>query len=333
MDTEFDPLALNTEIWNFEKGFRVSHILDAGDRPAFYEFSSARISTRTLGLSTVVCIFINIYYFTFAFVNASPEHIISFIPALLTIFLRLPSIMISLYIRGIKERKEFVSPTLQNIYEICDTINVLGGSSTDALFLFARLYNGECNSLNQLVMWSCNSGFASRSLPVESVVMLLIQPILNSISFKSLRFEYVLASWVFIMSVLFTAVGVTGATQTLPALLMYVPLSLIGMFETHRQDLILYFIVKSQRKLLAENKQMSEERTTEMRHMIANVAHDLKTVSFVVLFHFFVALSFCLFLSAIVRLHEWRRNRQKRAGIHQRTARHFLQGAENKRHV
>jgi signal transduction histidine kinase len=49
------------------------------------------------------------------------------------------------------------------------------------------------------------------------------------------------------------------------------------LYENQRQNLILYFVVKRQRKLLAENKQLSEETTTELRHMIANVAHDLKT--------------------------------------------------------
>jgi hypothetical protein len=255
-------------------------ILEPEDRQAFYEFSTSRVSTRTLEIMTVVCVFINLYYFTFAFIHASPEHMLSFIPALLTILFRFPSIMMVMFVRRKRERKEFVSPVLHYLFEFCETFNVLGGASTDVLFLFARLYNGECSSLNMLDTWSCNSGFASRSLPIESVVMLIIQPMTFGLLFKSLRFEYVLAAWVFIMASLFAAVGMAGATVTLPALIMSMPLTLLPIFETHRQDIILYFTVKSQRKLLAENKQMNEDRQTEMRHMIANVAHDLKTVSF-----------------------------------------------------
>jgi signal transduction histidine kinase len=61
------------------------------------------------------------------------------------------------------------------------------------------------------------------------------------------------------------------------------------LYENYRQDLILYFIVKRQRKLLAENKQFGEDQATELRHMIANVAHDLKTV--LSSFNLFILLS------------------------------------------
>eukprot|EP01034_Spumella_vulgaris_P040771 gene40771-50450_t len=153
----------------------------------------------------------------------------------------------------------------------------MGASLTPALFLLGRLYNGECRSLNQLDMWSCNSGYASRTLPQESVLILMIQPICYSVAFKSLRFELVMATWVIIMCTLCIGVWMAEAYQSIPTIIIYVPLSLIILLENYRQDLILYFVVKSQRKLLAENKVMAEERTTEMRHMIANVAHDLKT--------------------------------------------------------
>jgi hypothetical protein len=295
MDQEFDPLTLNTDVRDF-LGSNVSHF-KYGDKEEFYKFSSARVSARTLTFATVFSIMIIVYYFTMAFIHASPEHALSFIPSVFTVLLRLPNVLIMLYIRKKSERKEIISPTLQRIGRFCESAHIMGSSFTSIFFLFGRLYNGECSSLDQVYSWSCNSGLASRTLPIESVVILLIQPLSYSIAFKSLRFEYVMATWVIIICALFGAIGMVEAYQTLPALIIYIPLSGIVLLENHRQDLILYLVVQSQRKLLAENKQMSEERTTEMRHMIANVAHDLKTVCFCLVSFLFLFPSYLSSLS------------------------------------
>jgi hypothetical protein len=277
MDAEFDPLALNTDVRDF-LGSNVAHF-HPGDKEEFYKFSSARVSARTLTLATILAMAIIIYYFTMGFFRASLIHDISFAPALFTMLIRFPIGMIMLYIRKKIDRKEVISPFLDGVGKFCESAHIMGSSLTPALFLFGRLYNGECPSLNQLDMWSCNSGFASHTLPQEFVVLLMMQPLCYSVAFKSLKFELVMVTWFIVVFTLFVGVGMVGAYQSLPAILIYIPVSLVLLLENHRQDLILFFVVKSQRKLLAENKKMSEERTTEMRHMIANVAHDLKTVS------------------------------------------------------
>eukprot|EP01034_Spumella_vulgaris_P038143 gene38143-47084_t len=61
------------------------------------------------------------------------------------------------------------------------------------------------------------------------------------------------------MSAIVINIIIANATQSIPALIIYVPVSIMFLLENHRQDLILFFVVKSQRKLLAENKQMSDD--------------------------------------------------------------------------
>ncbi len=188
----------------------------------------------------------------------------------------------------------------------------------------ARVYNGKCHSLNQLEMYKCNSELSSRALPQEYLLILMINPVVNSIVFKSLRFEHVFLSWIIVIATLVVCVIYANATQSLPAICTYIPTSLLLLFENHRQDLILFFVVKSQKRLLVENKRMSDEMATEMRHMIANVAHDLKTVSFILL----ILPSFCsvylLSPSATVRVYERRGDCQEWFGIHQRATRGVL---------
>jgi hypothetical protein len=232
MDQEFDPLGLNTDVWDF-LGSKVSRF-QPGDREAFWEFSSARVSARTLYFATVFAMAIIIYYFVFGFIRASPEHAFSFIPAVFTMLIRIPIGLVMLHIRKKIDRKEEVSPTLINIGKFCENAHIMGASFTPALHLLGRLYNGECPSLNQLDMWSCNSGFSSRTLPQEAVLILMIQPICYSVAFKSLRFELVMVTWINVVCTLFIGVGMAGAYQSLPAIIIYIPLSLIILLENYR---------------------------------------------------------------------------------------------------
>ena len=107
---------------------------------------------------------------------------------------------------------------------------------------------------------------------------MMIVPILYSVVFKSVRFELVCTSWVIVVAFIAISAAIAEATQIIGALVVYIPLSMIILYENQRQNLSLYFIVKKQNELLVENARMAEEAQTELRYMIANVAHDLKTV-------------------------------------------------------
>jgi signal transduction histidine kinase len=153
-------------------------------------------------------------------------------------------------------------------------------------------------------MWNCNSEFESRALPQELIVALMLYPIANSIIFKNLPAKHVAISWGLSLAVISLFIGFTGLTQSLPALVFYTPFSAGFLLENHRQDLILFHVVKSQKKLLLENQQMSDEMATELRHMIANVAHDLKTVLILSLFLPNLFILICSLIAASVRVHE-----------------------------
>jgi hypothetical protein len=276
MDSEFD-FALNTDMWDFI-GSRLSRFEQA-DRKAFTGFSAARVSNRTVTISLLIVILNLIYMYFMIFTDASKEVVFSMLPALLfTIFLRIPVVIFLSVYRSKYEGKQKIHPVLKSWIPFFESFTIIASTITIALMLMARVYNGRCRSLNQLEAWKCNSEYSSRALPQEFLLVLMINPVVNSIVYKSLRFEHVMLSWIIVMATLFICVGYANATQSLPAICTYIPTSLLLLFENHRQDLILFFVVKSQKKLLVENKRMSDEMATEMRHMIANVAHDLKTV-------------------------------------------------------
>ncbi|RYH29112.1 HAMP domain-containing histidine kinase [archaeon] len=61
---------------------------------------------------------------------------------------------------------------------------------------------------------------------------------------------------------------------------IFILVSVVLIMEVHRQSYALFFTHRKLSDALKERQQAAdEENATEMRHMIANVAHDLKTVS------------------------------------------------------
>jgi hypothetical protein len=279
MDELFN-LPLDTDSWDF-----ITAKLSVEDQLAFSEFKLGRISPKISQAAFFLTMLTFAYFTTFALIHGSAKFMIFMLPCLIfTLGLRIPCIFFLFFILRKRTAKQVISPVMLRMLPYCEVFVTISSQGTVALFLLARILNGKCNSLNQLDMWNCSSEFTSRALPQELVIALMLYPIANSIIFKNMAAKHVAISWVLTLVVISLFIGCTGATQSIPALIIYFPFSGAFLLENHRQDLILFHVVKSQKILLLENKQMSDEMATELRHMIANVAHDLKTVKFNPLF-------------------------------------------------
>lgn len=154
------------------------------------------------------------------------------------------------------------------------------GSFVMGLYLLARIVNGRCAKLDQYHMYGCNSEYDSHALPQEHMLSLMMLPIVLSVVVKTIKFPYVALAWCFCVLFISIAIGISNSFQSIPALLLYLPVSLAILFEDNRQTIILYLALRKQQALFDERKILSEEAQTELRFMIANMAHDLKTVSF-----------------------------------------------------
>jgi hypothetical protein len=299
MDELFN-LPLDTDSWDF-----ITAKLSVEDQLAFSEFKLGRVSPKISLAAFVLTICTFTYFTTLSLIRGSPKFIIYMLPCLIfTLGLRIPFIVFLFYMLKKRKEKQAIHPVLKYILPYCELFVTFSSQGTVALFLLARVMNGKCNSLNQLDMWNCNSEFESRALPQELIVALMLYPIANSIIFKNLPAKHVAISWGLSLAVISLFIGFTGLTQSLPALVFYTPFSAGFLLENHRQDLILFHVVKSQKKLLLENQQMSDEMATELRHMIANVAHDLKTVLILSLFLPNLFILICSLIAASVRVHE-----------------------------
>jgi len=116
-------------------------------------------------------------------------------------------------------------------------------------------------------------------LPIYALPLLVITPIVIMICFREVRLDMmlcisILANAVFIMFVIMFAFDITYIVSTI--FFMFITLALlidIHLFHIHN-----FLRYKQLQEILADNKQMVEEnRASELRNMIGNLAHDLKT--------------------------------------------------------
>jgi hypothetical protein len=76
---------------------------------------------------------------------------------------------------------------------------------------------------------------------------------------------------------------------------MYIIPSLVALFENHRYNQSLFLVMFALKKAIKDKEDIADQvHATEMRHMIANVAHDLKTVSSVKLHIVPLYLTLCI---------------------------------------
>lgn len=113
------------------------------------------------------------------------------------------------------------------------------------------------------------------------VAMLVLRPIILPLLFRKPKFKYILLNW------LLCLLGMVAACTAVKAALVETLVLCITLFvgtlfvilEQERQNLKLFFATKKLQLALAETEQLTaEEHASEMRFMIGNVAHDLKTV-------------------------------------------------------
>ncbi len=120
-----------------------------------------------------------------------------------------------------------------------------------------------------------------RALPEGLAGASLMMPVLLYMVFKQLRFRYAIYIMLGAFAGNMIVLVLYDLRVSLPRALMGVILSLFILFEYHRQCWHSFMISNQLVKTLDENSRLADEvKSTELRHMIGNVAHDLKTVRF-----------------------------------------------------
>ncbi len=171
-------------------------------------------------------------------------------------------------------------PTLQGLW-------VVGTCVSFNLGVIVVGYGGKCDSQHMGVMnsWGCTYS-SEHQMPEDMMFFALILPMFLSLLVKGASWNLVCISYLMGIASDFFCIYYFDLTISLLSLLLIIPVTAIMMYEHQRQRVSMFLLSETQRGLLLENKVLADEaHATEMRHMIGNVAHDLKTVNSLI-FHF-----------------------------------------------
>jgi magnesium-transporting ATPase (P-type) len=252
------------------------------------------------------------YFSTHNSVNAPLQHIITCIGALTS----LSCVMFigCFWYKNFRQSEDEAEPTFTLSFLIGEerirTIMPVLLTLFFTLVLIGRTVNGECgeDSVRPMIDdWVCNPYSEIKMIPMDTALILMSIPLLSSSLLKEKSVLFLWISWFIVLAGLVISAVITNSEKSTPIIVCYT----MGSFMMLRENMDLQnaleeMITKVKAKIEEDNLGMKEK---ELRGMIANVAHDLKTVSFFSNFVLFIsqALTLVFFLSLIATffIHDW----------------------------
>eukprot|EP00981_Chlorochromonas_danica_P009247 scaffold2582_cov162-Ochromonas_danica.AAC.16 len=142
-----------------------------------------------------------------------------------------------------------------------------------------RTIVGQCPKNTSLTEnWNCNYLAHEHAIVSETSIIIMMIPLLYCVTVRASSFEFALFLWACTISTLVFSIIYSEATASILFVFYYVLCSSVVLIETRRQNYYLFFTHIMLQKSLADQEEANDKANAqEMRHMIANVAHDLKT--------------------------------------------------------
>ncbi len=141
--------------------------------------------------------------------------------------------------------------------------------------------NGQCASHNNHPYSAACSSGPVHQIPEGLMAILLVYPMLLSMIVKNVKSESVFFCWALTVASLVILFIVYDHRLSLSTFLALVLISFVKVWEFQRQKISMFFLSQELRGTQTENERLEKEnRASELKHLIGNVAHDLKTVSF-----------------------------------------------------
>lgn len=150
----------------------------------------------------------------------------------------------------------------------------------------SREVNGPCKEDHNVPNnWNCNVLGHAQAITLETSIIIMMVPIMYSISVRGAYFEFAIGLWTMTLATLIFSVCYGDERNSILFVAYYMIGSVTILIESRRQNYYLFFTHQKLQSFLVERDRAADAANAqEMRHMIANVAHDLKTVSCSVIF-------------------------------------------------
>lgn len=166
-----------------------------------------------------------------------------------------------------------------------ECVFVIGATIMLGTWLLMRVSNGQCHTYVSLRdNFLCNPSQDSMTLPNDTLVAIMLIPLSACIVFRGLPFAAQCATWALTLGFILSTGAFIRLDQSMASLFVYAPTSFFMLYEGERQNRTIFHMTDQLSCLLEENERLADEtHANELRHMLGNVAHDLKTVSFLYL--------------------------------------------------
>jgi hypothetical protein len=154
-----------------------------------------------------------------------------------------------------------------------------------SLVLINRILYGHCGDAPKHTFYLienlyCNTDAAANNLPLDSTLFLAGTPIFFVINLRESRKYLIALEWGIALGTFVLAAVLMSTTNFVPFIVLYTVCSYLIMVDFYRQYLYFFILARKLKTTLESNIRLAEtNKATELRHMIGNVAHDLKTVS------------------------------------------------------
>lgn len=146
--------------------------------------------------------------------------------------------------------------------------------------LISRVVGGNCGDSNSfVVISSCNPAAHYHAIPDDACMILMLVPLLYAMMVKGAHFRFATLLWAITMVTMIAATLFVHAYNSVLFICVYFLGSAVILVESRKASYFHFFTHRKLQETLQERQKAADEaNASEMRHMIANVAHDLKTV-------------------------------------------------------
>jgi hypothetical protein len=148
------------------------------------------------------------------------------------------------------------------------------------VLLNIRVLGGQCSSADYFHVILCNPFQDMGGLPYDTIALLMMLPVCFHIILRDSKIVTFFLTYLVSFSSIISASRLLRSNKLVVFVIIYFLLSTLILYEMQRQNLALFLMAQKLTHSLEENERLADEtHATELRHMIGNVAHDLKTVS------------------------------------------------------
>jgi len=167
--------------------------------------------------------------------------------------------------------------------------------------LIVQMVMGDCNkqAVSDPLSSFCSPYFENGGVSLRLAVELMFNPILTAFLLRDTLWEALFGAWVVAVAILVAFCAIVSSVDVIIATAAYVYCSVLIYVDNSHASQKLQEVFTELRSAQDEIDRLSKEaQATELRAMIGNVAHDLKTVRTCHHCHEFLCINFlfCLFL-------------------------------------